>query len=146
MRKRLIAVVIFGSVSFGSVSWGVLAQTPADAEATLQQGAVVYATHCLACHQATGQGIEGAFPALAGSALVLGDAAEVVKLPLYGRGGMPNFGGELSDEEIAAVVSHIRNSWGNEAGVVGAKLVTKLRNGETEAAPPDPSARPGAAN
>lgn len=121
------------------------AQTPS-AEEAVQQGAVIYSTHCMACHQATGEGIEGAFPALAGSALVLGEPAEVIKLPLNGKGGMPNFGSQLSDDEIAAVVSYIRNSWGNKASVVNAALVAKLRSGETEDAPTDPNARPGAAN
>ncbi len=123
-----------------------LAQTSAVEEAVIQQGAAIYSAHCLACHQATGQGIEGAFPALAENAFVLGDPAEVVKLPLNGRGGMPNFGGELSDEEIAAVVSYIRNAWGNEASIVRPEVVANVRSGAVDEGPVDPNARPGAAN
>lgn len=134
-RQRLVLLTPF--LYYG------LAQTPPKA---VLEGAEVYATHCLACHQATGQGVEGAFPALASNEFVTGDAAEVVKLPLYGRGGMPNFGGSLSDGEIASVVSYIRNSWGNKASVVEAELVTRLRSSATEEAPIDPTVRPGAAN
>lgn len=141
MKRSLVAALALGVLS-GLAS----AQTTPEAEEAIQQGAVIYSTLCVACHQAAGQGVEGAFPALAGNEFVLGDPAEVVKLPLYGRGGMPNFGGELSDEEIAAVVSYIRNSWGNEAGVVEPGLVTRVRSGEVEEAPADPNARPGAAN
>lgn len=142
MKRFLVAVAVLGVWS-GLAS----AQTTPEAQEAIQQGAIIYSTVCVACHQATGQGIEGAFPALAGNEFVLGDPAEVVKLPLHGRGGMPNFGGELSDEEIAAVVSYIRNSWGNEASVVEPELVTQVRSGEVEEeAPADPNARPGAAN
>ncbi len=106
MNRASALAVSTLAVALGSLTGLTLAQTPS----AIQQGAVIYSTHCMTCHQATGEGIEGAFPALAGSALVLGDPAEVVTLPLNGKGGMPNFGNQLSDEEIAAVVSYIRNS------------------------------------
>lgn len=144
MRRPVAALA---ALSFGTFSLSTLSFSAAQTPDPVAAGAVIYSTHCMACHQAAGEGIEGAFPALAGSAFVVGDAAEVVKLPLHGRGGMPNFGGELSDDEIAAVVSFIRNSWGNKASLVDAALVAELRSGAVpEEAPTDPNARPGAAN
>lgn len=78
-------------------------------------GADVYSRSCAACHQQDGEGIPGAFPALAGNEFVQSQPHEVVRLIYNGRGGMPSFRGNLSNEELAAVVSYIRNTWGNDA-------------------------------
>jgi cytochrome c oxidase subunit 2 len=80
-----------------------------------QRGEKVYASICAACHQATGKGVPGAFPALDGSALVNGPRAEQIKVVLNGRKGMPSFKPTLSDTEIAAVITYTRNSWSNKA-------------------------------
>lgn len=109
-------------------------------------GAEVYGTSCAACHQAEGQGIPPVYPALAGNGYVQADATEVVRTILNGRAGMPSFGGDLGDERLAAVVSYIRNSWGNEAPVVTPAFVEDVRGGASDVDPTDPSYRPGAAN
>jgi len=80
----------------------------------VQRGAKVYAANCVACHQANGQGVPGAFPALAGSANVNGPMQEQVQVVMNGRRGMPSFK-QLSDTELAAVITYTRNSWGNQA-------------------------------
>jgi cytochrome c oxidase subunit 2 len=80
-----------------------------------QRGEKVYAANCVACHQATGKGIPGSFPALDGSKVVLGPKLDQVKLVLNGKGGMPPWKSVLSDTEIAAVVTYTRNSWSNKA-------------------------------
>jgi cytochrome c oxidase subunit 2 len=80
-----------------------------------QRGEKVYAANCVACHQATGKGVPGAFPALDGSQVVNGPRAEQVQILLNGRKGMPAFKGTLSDTEIAAVITYTRNSWSNKA-------------------------------
>ena len=85
------------------------AQTPAD-------GKTLFAKNCAACHQASGKGIPGAFPALAGNSFVQGAPADVATVLLKGRGGMPDFSGSLDDGEIAQVLSYVRTSWGNSAG------------------------------
>jgi cytochrome c oxidase subunit 2 len=79
-----------------------------------QRGEKVYAANCVACHQATGKGVPGAFPALDGSAVVNGPKAEQVKVLLNGRKGMPSFK-QLSDTEIAAAITYTRNNWSNKA-------------------------------
>lgn len=71
-------------------------------------GEAGYQQNCSACHMANGQGIPGAFPALAGNGLVAGDAAEVLRIVVYGRAGMPAFGDELSPDALAAIVTYIR--------------------------------------
>jgi cytochrome c oxidase subunit 2 len=80
------------------------------------RGAKVYAANCVACHQATGKGVAGAFPALEGSKLVLGKQEEQIALLLNGKQGtaMASFK-QLSDVELAAVATYTRNMWGNKA-------------------------------
>jgi cytochrome c oxidase subunit 2 len=81
-----------------------------------QRGEKVYLANCAACHQATGKGIPGAFPALDGSPVVNGPRAEQIKVVLNGRNNkMPAWKGVLSDTEIAAAITYTRNNWSNKA-------------------------------
>jgi cytochrome c oxidase subunit 2 len=82
------------------------------------RGERVYASNCVACHQANGKGVAGAFPALEGSKLVLGSVPENIALMLNGRQGtsMASFK-QLSDVELAAVITYTRNAWGNKPEV-----------------------------
>ena len=85
---------------------------------TLGEGA--YATHCAACHQASGEGLAPAFPALKGAALTAaGQAAAHIQIVLQGKPGtaMAAFH-YLSDEDLAAIVTYERLSWGNDGGAV----------------------------
>ena len=81
------------------------------------RGEQVYAAHCAACHQASGKGLPPAFPALAGSKLVNGPKAAQIAIELKGKPGtaMAAFA-QLSDTDLAAVITHTRNSWGNKTG------------------------------
>ncbi len=78
-------------------------------------GKALFLKNCAACHQSTGRGIPGAFPALAGNRFAQGAATEVASVLLKGRGGMPDFSDGLSDAEIASVLSYVRSAWGNTA-------------------------------
>ena len=80
------------------------------------RGEKVYAANCVACHQANGKGVAGAFPALEGSKLVLGKREDHIAIMLNGKPGtaMASFKG-LSDTELAAVITYSRNAWGNKA-------------------------------
>jgi cytochrome c oxidase subunit 2 len=94
------------------------------------RGAKVYAANCVACHQGTGKGVPGAFPALEGSKVVLGKQDDQIALLLNGKQGtaMASFK-QLSDVELAAVATYTRNAWGNKAddNVVQPKDVTVAR-------------------
>lgn len=102
-------------------------------------GAQLYAQQCVACHQGSGEGLAGAFPPLANSDWVTGDAEVPIKILLSGLGGpidvngvtyngaMPAFGAVFNDEEIAAVVTHIRTNFGNEASEVTIEQVAAIR-------------------
>ncbi|NYT62755.1 cytochrome c [Alcaligenaceae bacterium] len=103
-------------------------------------GTQVYTAHCLACHQATGAGLPGVFPPLASSEWVTGKESLAIQIVLHGitgdltvggqhyNGEMPTFKDKLSDAEIAAVVTHIRTSFGNSASKVDAAMVKKERD------------------
>jgi cytochrome c oxidase subunit 2 len=80
------------------------------------RGEKIYAANCVACHQATGKGVPGAFPALEGSKLVLGPQDGQIELLLKGKAGtaMASFK-QLSDTELAAVMTYTRNAWSNKA-------------------------------
>jgi len=84
------------------------------------RGEKVYAANCVACHQATGKGNPPAFPPLDGSKVVNGAKEGHMDTVLNGKPGtaMAAFKQQLSDTEIAAVITYERNSWGNKAGMV----------------------------
>lgn len=102
-------------------------------------GAALYAARCAACHQATGTGVPGAFPPLAGSEWVAGDAKRLAALVLHGmtgpitvkgatyNGAMPAFGAQLDDAEVAAVLTHVRSKWGGGAAAVDTNTVAQVR-------------------
>ena len=100
-------------------------------EELMTQGEAVYKKVCAACHQVNGQGVPGAFPALAGSAVAIEPANRLghIHRIIYGKNLMPAFGEQLSDVEIAAVTTYERNAWGNNTGdEVQAKEVSEARN------------------
>lgn len=81
-------------------------------------GEKVYAANCLACHQANGMGVPNVFPALSGSKLTTGDKNAHIDIVLNGKPNtaMAAFGKQLSDAELAAVITYERNSWSNRTG------------------------------
>lgn len=101
-------------------------------------GAQVYAANCSSCHQANGQGAAGAFPPLAGSEIVTGDSARVIHIVKYGLNGpievggktyngqMPAWSPQITDANIASVVSYVRSSWGNHASAVSQVQVSAI--------------------
>ena len=114
------------------------------ADTVLKRGASLYETHCSACHKANGQGVPPAYPPLAGNrSMAAGPALNPIRIVLNGgyapstQGnprpyGMPPFSATLSDEEIAAVVSFVRNAWGNKGTLVSPVDVGRLRGAPIE--------------
>lgn len=92
---------------------------PLSDEELVERGSELFSKYCAACHQPDGQGIPNAYPPLDGNAFVLTeDPAPVLRVVFTGRAGMPHFRNAFSDQEIASVVSFVRNAWSNEASVV----------------------------
>lgn len=88
-------------------------------EELMAQGKTIYTNNCASCHGATGAGIPGAFPALTGSPMMTkGDAAAHIDIVVNGKAGtaMQAYGKQLSDADLAAVITYERNALGNSTG------------------------------
>lgn len=93
---------------------------------------------CMQCHQDTGKGLPGTYPPLVGSPILLGNPVTPVRILLHGlqgnitvegatfNGQMPSWD-RFSDEQIAAVLTYVRNAWTNNAPPVDPALVTAIR-------------------
>lgn len=116
-------------LSQGSGARPALVQEAGTPDAALVAlGEELYNNTCIACHQPAGEGVEGYYPALAGNPFVtLEDPNPVIQTVLAGRGGMPAFRNIYSDEEVAAVVSYVRQAWENDAGPVSPEQVAAVR-------------------
>lgn len=103
--------------------------TPTTRSAGALDGAKLYARNCASCHQGDGSGIDGVFPALANNPFVtLDDPTAAIATILNGRGGMPRWGDELSDAQVAAILSYVRTSLGdNNADKVTSEKVSEVR-------------------
>jgi mono/diheme cytochrome c family protein len=103
----LVAAAVFVVLLFANEP-----STEATASTGAHPGAAVYRSNCAACHGADGGGGRG--PALGGGAVVtrFPDAADQIAVVTDGRGGMPSFGGDLSAEQIEAVVDYTRTELG----------------------------------
>jgi cytochrome c oxidase subunit II len=91
------------------------------------RGERLYALNCATCHGGNGEGMEDVFPPLAGSQVVNGVEAWTLMLVLHGRGAMPGFSHVLDDDEIAAVSTYVRTSWGNQGRPVSPAMVRRVR-------------------
>jgi mono/diheme cytochrome c family protein len=117
-------------------------ETPAPAVAAATGAEQLYQQRCSSCHQPNGQGVQGTFPPLAGSEYATAaNPAVPIRIVLNGMQGpitvhgvsydgiMPPYGMgiQMSDEEVAAVLSYVRSSWGNQASAVTPQQVAAER-------------------
>jgi mono/diheme cytochrome c family protein len=105
----------------------------------ITMGRRVYMANCVACHQADGEGVPNTYPPLAQTELVTGPPARLKRIVLHGMDGpvtvrgqqynapMPAFGQRLNDQQIAALLTYIRQEWGNEASAIGEASVAATR-------------------
>lgn len=127
MRAFLVTLIGAALTAFSGA--GVQAQEQSSAE--------LYEIYCGVCHQADGQGVEGAFPPLAGSRFLLENPERTIDIVLHGlegpirvdeffEGAMPpvNY---LTDEQVAAIMNYVLNSWGNDGGTVTPEEVAERR-------------------
>lgn len=104
----------------------------------MKAGKILFQVNCSACHQPDGKGLPGTFPPLAGSDFLMKRADKGIGIVLEGingetitvngqqyRGLMPKL--PLNDDEIASILSFVRNSWGNKGGLVNASEVARIR-------------------
>lgn len=105
----------------------------------LVEGEKLYRRNCMQCHQMDGKGVDAVYPPLAGSEWVLETQATPIRILLSGlqgpievlgkpyKGNMPNFGEKLSDKKIAAVLTYVRQSFGNQGSEIDEATVTQVR-------------------
>jgi len=133
------------SSNSGSEASSAPESTPATSAAPVSSsggaspGATAYTANCASCHQPGGKGLAGSFPPLAGNSVVTGDPQKVIHIVKYGLSGkimvgpdayngmMPPWATQLSDEQIAGVITYIRSSWGNGASPVTAAQVSAVK-------------------
>jgi mono/diheme cytochrome c family protein len=127
-------------VQGGGVGAGSGAAAAAD---PLVLGKKLYVQNCVTCHQATGAGLPGTYPPLAGSDWVNGNEEAIVRILIHGLSGpvtvngttfnsaaMPAFGplgSNWKDEKIAYVLTYIRQEWGNKSAPVTKETVARIR-------------------
>jgi cbb3-type cytochrome c oxidase subunit III len=125
----IAAVATFVRSSWGNKASGVTEQQVASAGTPVltKAGASIYAAKCAACHKAGGQGTS-MFPALVGSkAVTASDPSGMIATIEHGRSMMPSWRGQLSNADIAAVVTYVRSAWGNKAGPVSEQEVGAVK-------------------
>ena len=147
-----VALAVAGTFTFVATAWAQAPSASAAAPqvhqaevagaggvaAQVKTGETVYQTTCLACHQADGKGLPGAFPPLAGSDFLLGNKERAVGVVVRGLEGEIVVNGvkfnsimpamtQLSDQEIADALTYAMNSWGNEGGAVSVAQVAAVR-------------------
>jgi mono/diheme cytochrome c family protein len=106
-----------------------LAKLTPEQRALYEKGRTSFAV-CAACHQDEGQGMKGLAPALAGSQWVNGSPQAVVRIVLNGKAdqlAMPGLA-TLDDATIAAILTYVRRSWGNEASPIDERTVESIRS------------------
>jgi mono/diheme cytochrome c family protein len=125
--------------SFAVVAFGLLSFVGGRAVGNEATGRALYTANCAACHQASGEGLRGAFPPLKGSGVVTkDDATKHIRVVLDGvQGGkaggvvyasaMPAFAAVLNDADIADIIDYERRSWGNHGKPVTAAQVAAER-------------------
>lgn len=142
LKKNLILSALFGAfilLSAAALDRPESALSTHDSMLSMRDGQEIYLTRCMSCHQTNGEGVQGVFPPLAGSEYVTGDKGVLIRMVLGGLSGeievngttysgmMPPWGGFLTDEQVAQVLTYVRVSFGNEAEAVTTEEVAKVR-------------------
>ncbi|MBX3171119.1 MAG: cytochrome c [Candidatus Eremiobacteraeota bacterium] len=131
MANSLVGVLNFWHAKGNCLSFpGRLlsrSSTPSASPAGLKPGQAAFESTCAACHQASGMGVPGTFPPLAGSEWVNGAPEVPIAVVLRGvqgafkvagmnySGSMPSHRDTLKDDQIAEILTYVRSSWGNSA-------------------------------
>jgi mono/diheme cytochrome c family protein len=104
----LVLLMTFGALAAGCGDAGERAN-----------GKEIYTERCSSCHQVDGKGYDQIYPNLAGNPIVqLPDPAPMIDVVVNGRGSMPPFAEELTERQLASVISYVRGAWGNDRSAV----------------------------
>lgn len=143
MRKWILAAMplVIGVLSAtAQVKKPAATKQAAGGAATIAKGKLLYKQYCISCHQVNGSGVPGMNPPLIKTEYVLGDKKRLIGILLNGLNEDVEINGEyysnpmpsqaaLKDQEIADILSYVRNSFGNKASTVSTAEVTAVRAG-----------------
>ena len=140
IRSAALAAVLTGapaSIAADAAVQPLPAAGNADKQAQMDRGKQLYLKHCFICHQFNGQGIPGVYPPLAKSDFLMADQERAIRIGCEGIFGEIEVNGKkftgampvvvLDDQEVADVLTHVRNSWGNEGVPIAADEVKTVR-------------------
>lgn len=134
----IMLLTLLSANSFAQTPKSAAKKTTATLSSQVAAGQKVYVARCLTCHQADGGGVQNMNPPLTGTPYVLGDKTRLIKIVLNGFNERVEILGDiynnpmpaqntLTDQEIADVLTYVRNSFGNKASAVHASDVKKVR-------------------
>lgn len=111
--------------------WGILSLVAQGADKEAQEGKRLFENTCADCHRSNGQGLPDKFPALDKNAFVVGEATKVIDTVLNGRKGksgrMPSWKESFNDQQVAAIITYIRQAWSNKGTPITAEMVNQRR-------------------
>ncbi len=125
-KKRAVLglITLIGSGLLLAACTATHPEIPPNGNQLIHRGEQVYVEQCAECHQVDGSGWSHLFPPLAGNPIVnLHDPEPIINTVLYGQGSMMSFREKISGDDIAAVLSYIRQAWGNHAEPVSPRQV-----------------------
>jgi len=126
MKRLLIVLVIV------AVGWWLLPSLQAQTtDKSFQEGKKLFEATCADCHRVNGRGLPAMFPALDADPFVTGDPSQVIDTVLQGRKGklgqMPSWKETFNDQQLANIITYIRQAWSNRGGAVTPEMVRKRR-------------------
>jgi mono/diheme cytochrome c family protein len=137
MKKYCLGILLAGSLLVLAITLESQTKKPGPSPASMARGKQVYQLQCLACHQVDAGGVQGMTPPLTQTKWVLGDKTALVQIVLTGMKGVEIDGdsyhnvmaphSELTDQQIADVLTFVRNSFGNKAKAITAAEVKAIR-------------------
>lgn len=134
----ILLLALLSAKSFAQTHKPAAKKPAATLSSQVAAGKMVYLARCLTCHQADGLGVQNMNPPLAGTTYVLGDKSRLIKIVLNGFNERVEIEGDiynnpmpsqstLTDQEIADVLTYVRNSFENKASAVHVSDVKKVR-------------------
>ena len=134
-----ISIIAFVShLNAQTIKKAIAAKAPTSANQSIAKGKLVYAKHCVVCHQADGGGVMGLNPPLIKTDYVLGDQKRLINIILNGLNQEIEIEGEtyanpmpglrhLTDQEVADVLTYVRSNFGNKASAISPSQVKVIR-------------------
>jgi mono/diheme cytochrome c family protein len=133
--KKLILIIV---IAFPFVLSAQTSNKPITTNLAFSKGKAVYTQYCMPCHQADGGGVQGLNPPLIKTIYVLGDQKRLINILLKGLNQEIEIDGDiyanpmpalnfLTDQQVADVLSYVRNSFGNKASIITPALVKVVR-------------------